>query len=127
MNDVFYLNCRINNILYGTPADSQEAVYLLKQKSDVQTLCLLITSFKKYCTLFFYSKKHCILILLLIYYFFREIQTLKESNKDLENKFTQRVSKYMELKRHLCEVNSKESMNTRVIEYVIYLNIFILL
>lgn len=50
MNDVFHLNYRINNILYGTPADSQEAVCLLKQKTDVQTLCLLITSFKKYIT-----------------------------------------------------------------------------
>jgi len=56
---------------------------------------------------------------------FREIQTLKESNRDLETKFSQRVSKYMELKRHLCNVNSKESMNTRVMEYVICLSIFL--
>jgi len=48
----------------------------------------------------------------------REIQTLKESNIDLETKFSQRVTKYMELKRHLCNVNSKESVNTRVMEYV---------
>ncbi|XP_001948454.2 E3 ubiquitin-protein ligase TRAIP [Acyrthosiphon pisum] len=82
----------INSILYGTAADSQEAVSLLKEKTDIQTLCLLITSFKK------------------------EIHTLKESNKDLETKFSQRVTKYMELKRHLCNVNSKESVNTRVIE-----------
>ncbi|XP_025207762.1 E3 ubiquitin-protein ligase TRAIP-like isoform X1 [Melanaphis sacchari] len=82
----------INSILYGTPADSQEAVCLLKKKTDIQTLCLLITSFK------------------------REIQTLKDSNKDLETKFSQRVTKYMELKRHLCNVNAKESMNTRVME-----------
>lgn len=26
----------------------------------------------------------------------------------------------MELKRHMCNVNSKESMNTRVMEYVIF-------
>ena len=52
--------------------------------------------------------------------FCREIHTLKESNKDLETKFSQRVTKYMELKRHLCNVNSKESVNTRVIEYVIF-------
>lgn len=45
---LFNLNCRINNILYGTPADSQEAVCLLKKKTDIQTLCLLITSFKRY-------------------------------------------------------------------------------
>ncbi|XP_026807605.1 E3 ubiquitin-protein ligase TRAIP-like isoform X1 [Rhopalosiphum maidis] len=82
----------INSILYGTPADSQEAVCLLKKKTDIQTLCLLITSFKK------------------------EIQTLKDSNKDLETKFSQRVTKYMELKRHLCNINAKESMNTRVME-----------
>jgi len=57
--------------------------------------------------------------------FCREIQTLKDSNKDLETKFSQRVTKYMELKRHLCNVNAKESMNTRVMEYVIYLIIII--
>jgi len=59
--------------------------------------------------------------------FCREIQTLKESNRDLETKFSQRVTKYMELKRHLCNVNSKESVNIRVMEYVIfYLSILIL-
>lgn len=59
--------------------------------------------------------------------FYREIQTLKDSNRDLETKFSQRVSKYMELKRHLCNVNSKESVNTRVMEYVIFcLSILIL-
>lgn len=64
--------------------------------------------------MFYYkiNKVECVLL-------FREILTLKESNRDLENKFTQRVTKYMELKRHLCNVNSKESMNTRVMEYVI--------
>ncbi|XP_025405959.1 E3 ubiquitin-protein ligase TRAIP isoform X2 [Sipha flava] len=82
----------INKILYGSPADSQEAVCLLKKKTDIQTLCLLITSFK------------------------REIQTLKDSNRDLEIKFSQRVTKYLELKKHLCDVNSRESMNNRVIE-----------
>lgn len=51
--------------------------------------------------------------------FFREIQCLKESNKELEMKFSQRVTKYLELKKHLCDVNSKESVNNRVIEYVI--------
>eukprot|EP00102_Acyrthosiphon_pisum_P010812 XP_008179275.2 PREDICTED: chromosome partition protein Smc-like [Acyrthosiphon pisum] len=83
----------INSILYGTAADSQEAVSLLKKKTDVETLCLLITSFKK------------------------EIQTLKESNRDLETKFSQCVTKYMELKRHiLCNENSKQSVNTQVVE-----------
>lgn len=37
----------------------------------------------------------------------------------MENRFSQRVTKYMELKRHLNDLNSKESMNTRVMEYVI--------
>ncbi|CAI6364145.1 unnamed protein product [Macrosiphum euphorbiae] len=82
----------INSILYGTDADSQEAVSLLKKNTDIQTLCSLITSFKK------------------------EIQTLKESNRDLETKFSERVTKYMELKRHLCNVNSKESSNSLVVE-----------
>lgn len=49
----FKLNYRINSILYGTPADSQEAVCLLKKKTDIQTLCLLITSFKRYDILFY--------------------------------------------------------------------------
>lgn len=31
----------------------------------------------------------------------------------------------MELKRHLCDLNSKESMNTRVMEYVIFILSFI--
>lgn len=44
---LFHLNYRIDKILYGTLADSQEAVSLLKKKTDIQTLCLLITSFKK--------------------------------------------------------------------------------
>ncbi|XP_016660561.1 E3 ubiquitin-protein ligase TRAIP-like [Acyrthosiphon pisum] len=83
----------INSILYGTVADSQEAVSLFKKKTDIQTLCLLITSFKK------------------------EIQTLKESNRDLETKFSQCITKYMEFKRHiLCNVNSKQSMNAQVME-----------
>jgi hypothetical protein len=56
--------------------------------------------------------------------FYREIQTLKDSNRDLEIKFSQRVTKYLELKKHLCDVNSRESMNNRVIEYVIYLSIY---
>lgn len=51
--------------------------------------------------------------------FSREIQTLKDSNRDLESKFTQRITKYMELKRQLINLTSKESMNTRVMEYVI--------
>jgi len=55
---ILKLNCRINSILYGTAADSQEAVALLKKKTDIQTLCLLITSFKKYGILF---KKLCII------------------------------------------------------------------
>jgi len=95
---------------------------LLKKKTDIQTLCLLITSFKKYDILL----KKIVYYLITQLLFFREIQTLKESNRDLETKFSQRVSKYMELKRHLCNVNSKESMNTRVMEYVTCLNIFIL-
>ncbi|VVC42025.1 Hypothetical protein CINCED_3A008925 [Cinara cedri] len=82
----------INKILYGSPADSQEAVSLLKKKTDIQTLCLLITSFK------------------------REILTLKDSNNDLEKKFSLRISKYMELKRLVSDLNSKESMNIRVME-----------
>ena len=57
----------------------------------------------------------------------REIQTLKESNRDLETKFSERVTKYMELKRHLCNVNSKESSNSLVVECVIFcLSILIL-
>ncbi|XP_050425407.1 E3 ubiquitin-protein ligase TRAIP-like [Adelges cooleyi] len=82
----------INSVLYGTPADSQEAVCLLKQKTDIQTLCLLITTFK------------------------REILTLKESNRDLENKLLQRQTKYMTLKKQFYEINSKESMNERVMD-----------
>lgn len=54
MNETNYLNFRVNNILYGTLADSQEAVSLLKKKTDVQTLCLLITSFKRYMSLLSY-------------------------------------------------------------------------
>ncbi|XP_050525112.1 E3 ubiquitin-protein ligase TRAIP-like isoform X2 [Daktulosphaira vitifoliae] len=82
----------INSVLYGTPADSQEAVHLLKQKTDIQTLCLLITTFK------------------------RDIQTLKESNRDLENKLLQRQTKYMDLKKQFYEINSKDSMNARVMD-----------
>jgi len=59
--------------------------------------------------------------------FRREIQTLKESNRDLETKFSQRVAKYMELKKHLYNVNSKESVNTRVMEYVIFCILSILI
>lgn len=110
------LCCRINNILYGTPADSQEAVCLLKKKTDIQTLCLLITSFKRYITYFYWKIIEIINFSSIIY---REIQTLKESNKDLEIKFSHCATKYNDLKRHLCDVKSKESMNARVIEYVI--------
>jgi len=52
--------------------------------------------------------------------FCREIQTLKETNRDLETKISQCVTKHMELKTLLCNANSKQSVNTRLIKYVIF-------
>lgn len=91
---------------------------MLKKKTDVQTLCLLITSFKRYIT-YFYLKKNNVQENDSLIIIFREILTLKDSNKDLEVKFSHCANKYNDLKRHMCDVKSKESMNARVIEYVI--------